>query len=72
VRLTRKSRGLTVPSKVPHGSKRTQRLQRETSTNHPAAAWTPQQICGAFPDHTAPAYQLRDRYTTGTELCHPD
>jgi hypothetical protein len=34
-RMTR-SRGLT-----PHGSKRTHRLQRDTTTNHPAAVWTP-------------------------------
>src|SRR6516162_313906 len=30
-------------------------------TDHPTAAWTRQQIREAFPDHTAPAYLLRDR-----------
>jgi hypothetical protein len=30
-------------------------------TDHPTAAWTRQQIREAFPDHTAPAYILRDR-----------
>ena len=30
-------------------------------TDHPTAAWRRQQIREAFPDHTAPAYLLRDR-----------
>jgi transposase InsO family protein len=30
-------------------------------TDHPTAAWTRQQIRGAFPDQTAPPYLLRDR-----------
>jgi putative transposase len=30
-------------------------------TEHPTAAWTRQQIREAFPDHTAPAYVIRDR-----------
>jgi transposase InsO family protein len=30
-------------------------------TAHPTAAWTRQQIREAFPDHTAPAYLIRDR-----------
>ena len=30
-------------------------------TEHPTSAWTAQQIVGAFPDDSAPAYLLRDR-----------
>jgi putative transposase len=30
-------------------------------TEHPTAHWTAQQIVGAFPDESAPAYLLRDR-----------
>src|SRR5262249_21502567 len=30
-------------------------------TDHPTAAWTRQQIREASPDHTAPAYLIRDR-----------
>jgi putative transposase len=30
-------------------------------TEHPTAAWTTQQIVGAFPEESAPAYLLRDR-----------
>jgi putative transposase len=30
-------------------------------TEHPAAAWTAQQIVNGFPDESAPAYLLRDR-----------
>ena len=30
-------------------------------TEHPTAAWTAQQIVGAFPWDTAPRYLLRDR-----------
>jgi hypothetical protein len=37
-------------------------------TAHPTAAWTRQQIREAFPDHTAPAYLVRDR----DGCCGPD
>jgi putative transposase len=30
-------------------------------TAHPTAAWTAQQLAGAFPDDSAPSYLLRDR-----------
>jgi hypothetical protein len=31
-------------------------------TAHPTAAWTAQQLVDAFPDESAPAYLIRDRY----------
>src|SRR6516162_4490811 len=37
------------------------RIVHVNVTDHPTAAWTRQQIREAFPDHTAPAYLLRDR-----------